>query len=285
MRFKGNKIQPLDAQTTQENTLVPRHPFTLQITAGKAGGKTTCILNLLINPNVYHKHFHRVIWISPTINLDEKIQRLFDYDVVGKNEPLLNLIIQEKLKNKNLSKSQIAALFHMFNEPTEPEFYEDPGNILGEVIEDQKKIIRKYGKKYADRVCIILDDLAGDRHFYNSPAMVKKIFNSRHVYISVIMTSQSYKSIPYKIRENNTSLFLFDTSDMARLKEIYAENTEKLTFNEFYALFMNIMNEDHAFLNFTCQNTMGHNLIRNIEEFIDYWPRKEAPRQLGQDHA
>lgn len=270
MKFTGNKIRSLDNQTTQEDTLIPRHPFTMQINASKAGGKTTTILNMLINPNMYKKKFHRIIWISPTATLDEKIQELNNHDIIGKNQPLIDIIIDEKLKNKNITKGQIMHLYNQFNERVDPEFHDTPGTVLQDVISDQKKIIRKYGKKNADHVLLILDDLAGEKRFYNSELMVNMIIKSRHYFITCIMTSQSYYCIPKKIRDNNTCLLLFDTANITQLKLIYDENTNRLNYKEFYELFRQVMTQDHAFMQFTCQNKQGRNLIRCFEEFIDY---------------
>ena len=47
--LKGLAIRQLDKQTNQEETTVPKLPFSCMLTAGKGLGKSTLLCNMLMN--------------------------------------------------------------------------------------------------------------------------------------------------------------------------------------------------------------------------------------------
>ena len=66
------EIKALDNQKGySKNSVYPQLPFTSYIVASKKSGKTTLLLNLLLNH--YKGAFNKIMWVSPTASLYEKI--------------------------------------------------------------------------------------------------------------------------------------------------------------------------------------------------------------------
>jgi hypothetical protein len=72
----GREIKPLDNQVNTEPSLVPKPPFSMYLSASKGQGKSTTLLNLLLNKDLLANKFNQIYIISPTNKLDEKMQIL-----------------------------------------------------------------------------------------------------------------------------------------------------------------------------------------------------------------
>ncbi len=267
LNFKDNKIIALDNQAPSGNTLFPKLPFTLTIVASKGGGKTSLLLNMLLNPHLFKGKFNRIIVVSPTAKLDEKMNILRETaDITVVNHALLKAM---KVKKK-IEIADFPGEEHEYeNRLTDSDFLDNINEtFLPDIIAEQKQIITTYGKKVADTVLIILDDLAAERKFYNSKITKSSIFNSRHYKISMILTTQVYNCIPPQIRINNSNLILFQSANKKEIQKIYEENNGKLTFNEFYQLYEKITSEPYGFLQCNYQNTNNKRYVKNLEEFI-----------------
>ncbi|KAJ3270385.1 hypothetical protein HDV01_007851 [Terramyces sp. JEL0728] len=232
MKFKDSRIIPLDKQVDKAPTLIPKLPFTLSIVANKGSGKSNLILNMLLNPNLLNKKFNRILIISPTRKLDKKWLVLDRYDVTTLNRPLINLL-KKKSRNSIFAKDNVNQSFENYIEN-----YDEPNiKILDDLITEQNYIIRSYGKDIADKILVVLDDCVSFKKFFNSDGFRKFIFNSRHYNISCIVTSQTYFSIPKPIRLNTSGICLFFNGNDNDIKLIYEENSCKLNFKEFLAMY------------------------------------------------
>jgi len=101
MKFQGAEVKPLDKQVSKEPSLLPKIPFTIQLTGQKGSGKSSTLMNLLMNPDMLKGKFHRIYFISPTAKLDEKINVLKETaGIILINKPLIKAINKNK-KNKN----------------------------------------------------------------------------------------------------------------------------------------------------------------------------------------
>ena len=229
--LKGTSIRPLDNQINTEPSLVPKPPFTSYLVSQKGGGKSTTLLNLLLNKDLLAGTFNQIFFISPTSALDSKMNILKETPGICK--------VNTKLINKMKEKGKIQIL-DSETTPTEystsiPEsnFIEDVKiDLLKELITEQKAIINAYGKDIADKILLIFDDTASEKKFWNSQQVQKLIFNSRHYKILVIITSQNYKSLPKALRLNMSQVILFFTSNENELKSIYEENSSSLGLKE-----------------------------------------------------
>lgn len=268
--LSGNIIKPFDKQTSKEPELLPKLPFTLQLIGQKSSGKSSTLLNLLMNKDMLAGKFHQIYYISPTASLDEKTNVLKETQgIVLINKPLLAAI-----KKKHKNKQNIFC-----NEEESPEYdttiidshFMDDVSIpfLEELISDQKKVIMSYGKKLADDILLIYDDCASSKKFFNSKIVTGLIFNSRHVKISVIFSVQNYTSIPKPIRLNNSINIIYETYNKKELEFIYSENVSNYTFQEFNELFKSVIEIPYKFFVINYQNPKEYRFQNCFENFVN----------------
>lgn len=265
MLLKGNKIQKLDSQSDSTNSLFPKLSFSLMLSGSKNAGKSSVLLNMLLNKDMLAGKFNRIIWVSPTAALDNKLDILKNTNGILKINTELNKLLQKKTIVSYPGNTDIDYSTHL----TDDSFISTVSTkMLEELITEQKLIIKKYGKQIANNVLIVFDDIASETKFWKSNVTQKMIFNSRHYKLSTIYTTQSYHAIPKPIRLNNSYLILFDTANRKELDTIYSENNGNLTFKEFYEMFRNVVNVPFNFLSISYQNAGEFRYIRNFEEFI-----------------
>ncbi|KAJ3317593.1 hypothetical protein HDV06_001356 [Boothiomyces sp. JEL0866] len=264
MKFVDSKIVALDNQVDNSFSLIPRPNFSLNIVAQKGAGKTSLLLNMLLNPHILNKVFNAITIVSPTYKLDDKWKILEKERITSPNKPLMKLLEQTKRH-----------LFYDVNYKTNPthenniEYFDEPNlEILNDIIKEQNYVINKFGKQFCDKVLIILDDCIAFKQFINSVGFRRFIFNSRHYNCSVILTSQTYFDIPKPVRLNASGLILFYNGNEEDMKLIYKENSSRLTFKEFWKMYQEVCSVAYNFLYVNYQNKMADRFIRNFEEVL-----------------
>ncbi len=99
--------------------------------------------------------------------------------------------------------------------------------------------------------CLIIDDMASYLKNNDVQKILKELFmNKRHLSLSIIITSQTWFSVPKDIRRLFDNLFCFKVSkdemhnimhEIVETKEKYADEIAKKIFNEKYKfMFINI---------------------------------------------
>lgn len=266
--LSGNKIQALDKQVNNEPSLTPKLPFSMVLSASKGKGKSSLLINLLINTDFLAGKFNQIFIISPTNKLDSKFNILKSTEGILKpNLPLLKLF-KNKLKDKIVSPVNEAPEYNSVL--NDEDFYEKVSiDLLKQIIEEQKMIIENYGKSVADNILLVYDDCASQRKFWNSNAVQQLIFNSRHYKTSIIITTQSYFSIPKPLRLNTSIFALFYTANEKELRSIYEENSSNLNFKQFSSMFSKVCNsKDFNFLVVNYQNNEKYRYAECYEKFI-----------------
>lgn len=264
----SNKIKPLDQQIKSAPSLICKLPFSLYITGQKCSGKSTMMINMLLNENLLNNKFNQIYIISDTAALDEKMQNLKTHNIVKPNKELIKALKKEKkLKFQIFAPPEIEEYDRKIPEEN---FIEEPSlEFLQDLIQEQKLIIKRYGKEIADDILLVYDDTIAYKKFWNSTRVRKMIFNSRHFKISIIITSQDYKSLPKAIRLQNSNLVLYQTCNKDELKSIYSENSSKMPFNDFMTMLDDIYSNEYSFLSINYQNPKHqHRFVRNFEEFV-----------------
>lgn len=266
--LNGNKIRSLDNQVNTKPSLVPRPSFLLYLCASRGSGKSTTLLNLLLNKDFLAGKFHQIYFISGTSALDSKIQVLKSTPgIQAINKPLL-----KKLKEKGKLQILDSGVEEREYSSSIPEdnFIEEVNiDLLKDLIKEQKQIISNYGKDIADNILLIYDDTASETKFWKSQAVQKAIFNSRHYKISMIITSQNYKSLPKPLRLNMSQVVLFSTSNEAELKCVYDENSSSLGFKDWLKIYREITDVPFNCLTINYQNNKEHRLQDAFESFLD----------------
>ena len=198
-------------------------PFKLLINGkSQLSGKTTIVLNLLLNPQFGYadKFDGEDIYIISDNKLDNKLKMLAEYkeipdtNIMGYDENVLDMLYD--------------TLEEAFMEEKEE------GNIKNRII--------------------IFDDVgySGNLKNKNFGIISKLVANGRHLNLSQIYTSQRFTMLSTTVRSNITGAILFSTSakelDLITDDFNYLENKK-----EFVKMFRNYTSEPRSFLviNFT----------------------------------
>ena len=180
------------------NDNLPQPPFLLCCVAPSQSGKSTVLLNIVLNPLFgYYDYFDTIYYFSPTVE--------FDKTLTG--------VMEEKKKIITITES------------------DDLDNISGfvsEIIEEQKK--------NDENILMIFDDCVG--YFSNDSYLSFLSLKYRHFRTSLIFTSQNFRSIPLKVRVNSGYFLiwkLFNHKEIDKIMEEIGENFEDFKFYYEYA--------------------------------------------------
>ena len=166
----GNKIQALDNQVNNNPSLTPKLPFSMILSANKGRGKSSLLINMLINTDFLANRFNQIHIISPTNKLDAKFNILKTTDGILKPNKELLKLFKNKMKNQIASPINEAPEYQTVL--TDEDFYEKVSiDLLKQIITEQKMIIENYGKPVADNILLVYDDCASAKKFWNSNAV------------------------------------------------------------------------------------------------------------------
>tara|TARA_R110001606_G_scaffold182300_2_gene329001 strand:+ start:1397 stop:2140 length:744 start_codon:yes stop_codon:yes gene_type:complete len=217
-------------------------PFRLLINGkSQLSGKTTIILNLLLNP---------------TFGYD----KMFDGDDI-------HIISNNKLDNK------LAMMADKLDIPEEnrQEFDEDYLEILYEDIEEEFMEDTSEGRKPKNKL-IIFDDCgySGSLKSYSKGNIVDKmICNGRHLNLSQIYTSQRFSQCSTCLRTNLTGAIMFSTS-MKELELISEDFNYMTTKKEFIKIFRETTAKPREFMVINFSNPPAEMYLNTMFEPIKW---------------
>jgi hypothetical protein len=135
--LSGNKIQALDKQVNNDPSLTLKLPFSMILSASKGKGKSSLLINLLINKDMLAGKFNQIHIISPTNKLDSKFNILRTTEgIVKAYLPLLKLF-KNKMKNQIASPAKETPEYNSVL--TNDDIYEKVSiDLLKQIIEEQK---------------------------------------------------------------------------------------------------------------------------------------------------
>lgn len=260
------EIKALDSQRTNDKpTVMPQIPFSSYVVGAKKNGKTTMLLNILINKDFLKGKFNKIIWSSPTVSFDEKVMKLYDEKgLTIENKELKRKLEAEKIKLKILEEpGGSEELEHGF------EAYEKIDmDFIQELIDEQKAVINKFGKSSADNILIVLDDSIKDK-ILKSTQFADFIFKSRHYKISIFFLSQDYFSLPKALRLNSSQIILFSTGNKKEIQQIFYENGNGVEWKQFFEIFKEATYKPYSFLGINYDNTdKKYRFLENFDYFI-----------------
>lgn len=265
------KVEALDSQKTNKIKTYPVDNFVYYIVASRGSGKTTLVINALLK--LYLNQFNRIYWISPTAKLDVKTQILKESEILTPNKSLIRLMnkLQRQRSKEILSdpnEMEIIDINEVERRMTDNDFIEElTPELMSDIVEQQRFITENYGKQYADRILMILDDSI-DSKIINSKAFKDLILRGRHYNISNIIISQSYRLLPKYIRTNANFISLFETGNRKEMEILYEENHNSLDRKTWEEIYKMCVNEPYGFLSINYNNPKGSRLIKNLDSVI-----------------
>ena len=243
INVKSVSIEPLFR--VKDDYLAPPHPnllplpFSILEFAVKGSGKTVLLMNLI---NWYHKMFDNIFIFSPTVHLDVKWKLMIEkinippQNIFTKYEEKNLVMLLNKIKRANKGKKNKEKMRCLM--------------IFDDIVESLPK-----GKKVS--------------------ALNKLAMNHRHLNISHIIISQSFKKVDPVLRINTTGLILFNCDNSIERKKIIEECCGNFTHKEFEKLYIEATNEKYSFM---FLNYSNRKIYKNFDKEIGDLNRK--PDQL-----
>ena len=262
-------IKPFDNQRSSKDSLIMAHPFILGINGQVASGKTTVMLDLMLDAKKLKKTFHRVILISPTLELDEKMELLMGCeDLCISNQPLMDAIEDEmETLDEEPIERTVLPPFHGIEEEDQYEYYSP--KIIEDLIAHQKQVIKSYSKALSDRILILVEDAPALGIFRAGHAnlFAKFCCTLRHYNCSVIFLSQLWKCCPKIIRHQCTSGVFFQCNEKEQedIYETFSINMGRTRWLEYFDI---LTSKPFSHITFNLKNSRGKKMVRNFEEFI-----------------
>ena len=203
-------------------------PFRCLIVAPSGGGKSVLISSML-NFEPYKKLFKKnIFFFSPTMKEDPEYAHL-------------------EIKDENV--------FDTYNSDVLLDLY------------DSQRTAKKYLKKNKEleHVCVVLDDLVTDLPSNQKSLLSKLFMTGRHLNISIIIATQSYKLISRTIRMNLTCLICLHCNQ-GEVKKISEESAA----SNFIDLHAQCVSEPYGFIHEVVAKPLEHRFRNKFTlEYLD----------------
>jgi len=144
----------------------------------------------------------------------------------GKSLTIGNMLSRASFGYKNIFKSNIFLFSPTFqlDDPSLHGVRIEEGNhfndfdegAIAEIMEDQKRLIDRWGKAKAPHILIVLDDLITMLPQSKQSLLTRLFFSARHWKISLMITTQSMKATSKAIRLNCSHMMIFKTNNRER---------------------------------------------------------------------
>lgn len=202
--------------------------FSLLIFGNVRAGKTTLLNNILMNEAFKIKDWFfnennlaNVFVFSPTFEIDE-------------NWRFVNKLFQE-----NELHDQV---------------YEDINEkAIAKIIRNQTKLMKQnngFKQKQKSHILFIIDDNAGSNQMSNRSSILSQLaMKHRHLNISLIILSQSYKLVANSLRRNAKYIAIFGLRNNDEIESFINENRSTIAKKKFEKMFEEILNGPaHSFM-------------------------------------
>ena len=257
-----------DKQLSDKPSLFPESVHCTAVIGSVGAGKTSCLLSLLLHGG-WHRYYNRIIFISSTANLDPKVKKLFDTEVLLTNIPLEKIKEEEQMSLEE--NPPPPRKFPKYKKVDPTDVYEDyDHSIIEDIVKWQEFHVEEYGKQIADKVLVVLDDIIASEaiDLKRRNALVKTITKCRHLNTSFVLMSQYFKHLVPCVRACLTAVFFFETNMTERdhLYHTFDINLEFHVWNELVSIIC--AKSDHSCCQINKFNPRGFKLIWEDKEFV-----------------
>ena len=201
---------------------VPKLPARAMILAPSGSGKSILIQNMILD--IYKGCFNRIYIISSSINSDHTWQPVKKYikDEIRPNE-------KEKI------------------------YFEDyDPDELEKIIKTQQKVIeylKDKNEKKLFQILIVLDDVIDNPQLCRHSKLLEMLYcRGRHLMISTITSTQTYKAINPICRKNVLDLFIFKLRNQADLDAVMEELSALASKKDLIKIYKDATDEPYSFL-------------------------------------
>ena len=194
---------------------IPSHPFRCLFTGTTGSGKTTNMIQLLIQPNFLKDYFDAIYVFSPNCKTE------IEFEEIQKNNRG-DVIMTEVFDEINVK------------------------NIFDKLIRNAKKF--KNDRSLMPRILLFIDDFAGHKEVMKSELLVKIFFMSRKYSCSTWISSQRYKCVPSNLRVNSEFHVIYEQSSMQTLLIAEELSMGRFTKKHIFNAMDKVSDEPYSFL-------------------------------------
>lgn len=227
------------------------HPIRMSIVGASGSGKSVLISNLLCRPEYYYGFFSRLIVISPNYLTDkaygivekacEKLERDYKFELIGMTSfdpDVMNALLDEIKDEMASAKAK----------------YKNSKN--------------KQKDFFIPRTCIVLDDCIDDEVLLRSRFLKVLATRGRHMGITTIIGSQSFKLIPRTYRINASITIMYAPRNVVEGLMFFEECFKYYTKKEFEALMNTIFTKPFQFLLINPSENRDKFLLLNNSQYV-----------------
>ena len=244
IKYAGDRISD-DMKSIPE--FLPKTGFSFYIVGKPRSGKSTLLNALLCSdgrkiknknqhkPKFYYKIFERVYIFSPSIKTSTKKFPLPEQNIFDDYNPeILTDLINNIAADENLN--------------------------CAFVFDD---VIKTLNKKGGENASVLHKMLLNRRHILYNPLDE----DPEHISgCNSFITSQRYNLLPMTVRTSGIShLILFKITNMKDLNDIWVENANEMTFNQFKRITDYVWKEPHAFLYIILDEDISQKYHKNFD--------------------
>jgi len=247
IKYSGDRINE-DMKTIPE--FLPKTCFSFYIVGRPRSGKSTLLNALLCSdgrkiknkdehkPKFYYKIFDKVYIFSPSIKTSTKKFPLPDQNILDDYDPDI--------------------LTDLINDISQDENYN-----CAFVFDDVIKTLNKNG---GENACVLHKMLLNRRHILYNPNDT----DEEHISgCNSFITSQRYNLLPMTIRTSGIShLILFKITNMKDLNDVWIENANEMSFNQFKNICNFVWDSPHNFLYMILDEDISRKYHKNFDLLI-----------------
>jgi AAA15 family ATPase/GTPase len=211
---------------------LPKMNSFIAVVGSRGSGKSNFVKNLLMRKDMYKGKFHKdsIFIFSPSLDLNG------DYDDI----------------------------------PTKYKFSTFSNDLLYLIIQKQKEVIEMYGKKRVRPILMVLDDIIDTGLLDPRGAIELLAVRGRHLMITVIIVSQSFKRISRTMRLQLNALYFFRSNNIGEIDRVVEELVPKKNQQRMLMAIKNIFETPYAFITVDFDTTnMSRRFRKGLSEPID----------------